>query len=41
MGIYNAANIEFIGVVPEARRLTETELQEEYETGEILLEKQT
>jgi hypothetical protein len=39
MGVYNAANIEFVGVVSQARRLTEAELTEEYEAGEILSEK--
>ena len=41
MGVYNAGNIEFEGIVQGARALTEEELKNEYETGEIHFEKQT
>ncbi len=39
MGVYNAANIEFTGIVPGQRPLTEDEIKYEYETGDIQGEK--
>lgn len=35
MGVYNCANIQFEGVELDTRRLSEQELQEEYQTGEL------
>ncbi|TNV71074.1 hypothetical protein FGO68_gene10095 [Halteria grandinella] len=41
MGVYNAANCEFVGCVGGQRGLSEEEVREEYETGDIGSEKQT
>jgi len=35
MGVYNSANLQFEGVDLDARRLLETELREEFETGDL------
>jgi ClpP class serine protease len=41
MAVYNAANVDFLGIVERQRPLTEEELRNEYETGDIQTEKQT